>query len=147
MIKIKRIELILCDGERIDPKSLHVKTRKREIILIRHSIMWLAVNISKLSFSAVGKYYGQSHANVMSAVKNINNLTDTDIHIKEFINKYKMRIEVFGMVFKRIDLLSVFLGPLTNQIGSMKKQLQDAESLYNTLKADIVVIQQIEDNL
>jgi hypothetical protein len=147
MIKIKRIELIVCDGERIDPKSLHVKTRKREIILIRHSVMWLAVNISKLSFSAVGRYYGQSHANVISAVKNIDNLIYTDTQIKEFVNKYKKRIEVFGIVFKRIDSLSVFLGPLTNQIGSLKRQLQDAESIYNTLKADIIIIQQIEDKL
>ena len=147
MIKIKRIELIVCDGERINPKSLYVKTRKREIILIRHSVMWLARDISKLSYSEIGRYYGQTHANAISAIININNLMATDTKIKEFINKYKKRIEVFGMTFKRIDALSIFLGPLTNQIGSLKRQLQDAESIYNNLKEDITIIQQIEDKL
>jgi hypothetical protein len=64
--------------EEIRKKKLGI-SRKRELVFTRQLCMFFARGKTKASLAAIGTYMNRDHATVLHAVKNINNLSDTEM--------------------------------------------------------------------
>jgi chromosomal replication initiator protein len=61
------------------------KTRKREITQARQVGMWCEKKLTNKSYKQIGSNYGKVHATAMHAVKNVDNLIETDKYFKNQI--------------------------------------------------------------
>jgi len=94
MIKKQKKELsidyilkVVCDYFKIDPKVLHARTRKREIVQARQIAMYFSKNLTKESLSTIGSEIGgKDHSTVLHAYKTVKNLIQTDKNFKNFID-------------------------------------------------------------
>ena len=86
-ITIEKIIKSVADYYKVDINSVNTKSRKREIVLVRQTSMYLAKKHLDLSTSKIGYHIGRrDHATVLHACKTIANLLDTD---KQFRNEMK----------------------------------------------------------
>lgn len=68
----------------VDMKSLNSKSRKREIVLARQCAMFLCKKHTTQSVSRIGMVVGgRDHATVLHALKNVENLLETDADFKQ----------------------------------------------------------------
>lgn len=71
----------------VDMKSINSKSRKREIVLARQAAMALCKKHTTQSVSRIGQVIGdRDHATVLHAIKNVEDLLETD---SEFKTKYE----------------------------------------------------------
>lgn len=89
---IKLIENIVCQGEKVTPADLQVRTRKTKIKETRQIVMYFATE-KKVSRSAAGRYYGLDHATVCHARKLVENLCFSDKDFALKICQYKLNID------------------------------------------------------
>lgn len=69
------------------------KSRKREIIFPRQIAMYLAREMTDLSFQKIGLYFGnKNHSTVMSSCEKVSQLIKTDEHLSTTIYKIKENI-------------------------------------------------------
>lgn len=75
---------VVCAYYNQDKAVLKIKTRKTEVIRVKHTIVYLSNKNVRTGPSELGKFYGINHASVLHIIKKINGyLTwDTDI-VKE----------------------------------------------------------------
>jgi hypothetical protein len=96
----KEIEIIsteVCNYFNIHPDMLQSKTRKREIVKPRQTVMYLSKNLTGYSLKEIGKQIGgKDHATVLSSCRTVKNLMETDKYLKsqveaiEKILKFKL---------------------------------------------------------
>lgn len=74
-----------------DKEVLEIKTRRREVIRVKHAIVYLSNKNVRTGPSELGRFYGFNHANVIHIVKKTNDyLTwDADL-VKEFNEMQQM---------------------------------------------------------
>jgi len=73
--------------------SIHLRTRKREIVEPRQIAHYLARKYTMLSCEDIGeKIGGVDHATVLHSCKTVNNLIDTDKHFRNKINKIETKL-------------------------------------------------------
>ena len=78
-ISIDKIVKIVAEYYNVEVSSVGTKSRKREIVLVRQTAMYLAKKHLDLSSSKIGYQIGRrDHATVLHACKTIANLLDTD---------------------------------------------------------------------
>ena len=86
---MKFIESVYCSLQNINPDILHTKTRKREIVEARHSIIALTIcyrGKKGLSYDNIADYYNyKEHSSVNYARKTVDILSDVQPFFKNRI--------------------------------------------------------------
>ncbi len=73
------VERVVCRVFNIEPKLLHLKTRKREIVEARQVAMHFIAKYSRLTYSCIGAYFGNyDHSTIVHAIKMVKNLSFSD---------------------------------------------------------------------
>lgn len=86
-MSIDFIQKVVCDYYNMPVNQLFSKSRKRDIVHVRHSSMYFAKKYTDLSLSQIGAKCGdKDHATVLHACRAIENLIATDKKIKEDLN-------------------------------------------------------------
>ena len=76
----------------VDMKSINSKSRKREIVLARQAAMSLCKKFTTVSVSRIGQVIGnRDHATVLHALKNVEDLMNTDQQFREKYNSIEAR--------------------------------------------------------
>ena len=86
-MSIDFIQKVVCDYYNMPVNQLFSKSRKRDIVHVRHSSMYFAKKYTDMSLSQIGAKCGdKDHATVLHACRAIENLIATDKKIKEDLN-------------------------------------------------------------
>jgi chromosomal replication initiator protein len=79
VLSIERIRKVVCDYFHLEQELIHSPSRKREIVLARQIIMYLAKEYLHMSFSQIGKAVGgKNHATALYGYKSIKDQKDVD---------------------------------------------------------------------
>lgn len=86
------IKATVCAELKVDPEQIHTPTRKYDVALARHLIMYLVYNEGIISLKEIGKLYGsRGHASVIHGrdrIKlRIKKDPDFDLQVKKIIKK------------------------------------------------------------
>lgn len=136
---IKNIEAIICshNGENISPEILHSKTQEEKPKTARQIIWYFGKKEAKLSLQQMGDYHGKNHATVLSGIRRINNLIETEPAFAKKIEGYKKRIDLHKDVINRIDASKLLLSDLDLKIKGCESELVSLKSTCTQLKNDI----------
>ena len=77
---------VICTLTKVEWSEMKGKCRKRELNDVRQTAMWIIRKGTSMSFYDVGKVFNRHHATVLHAVKNVEDLIQTD-------NKYRADVE------------------------------------------------------
>lgn len=77
-----------CDNNFIDYKSLISKSRRFDLVCIRHSLFYLLHNAGA-SYIAIGRFYNRDHSTVIYAVRSAAFRQHIDTRFMYFHNKIK----------------------------------------------------------
>lgn len=91
-VHIERIIEKICDVTGINPTTLSMRTRKREIVDARHIYCYIAKRETSLSLSKIGEPINRDHTSVLHAIKKIRNLKNNNKQIRNLINEIESRI-------------------------------------------------------
>jgi len=138
---IQSIEAIICShtGENIPPEILHSKSQEQHIKTARQ-IIWHFARREGMTLQKIGKHYGKGHANVLSGIRYVNNLVDTEPEFAKKIDDYQRRINLHKEIFSRISLSKLLLSDLDIKIKECESELVSMKSRYAELKRDIDLI-------
>lgn len=78
---------------RLGIDTLKMKTRVPEIKELRQIVMWWMKTNTKKSLADIGLIFGQCHSTVLSAIRRIANMYDTDAVIKARLNEFELAIK------------------------------------------------------
>jgi hypothetical protein len=88
----------------LESKKIFSKSRKRELVMARHIMRYIARTLTKLSLTEIGeKFPGEDaadHTTVMHSVQTILDLMDTDLYLKAQIIEIRKSIEGGGIIIK-----------------------------------------------
>jgi len=130
---IKKIEAVICGGERVSIEAIHTKSRKRELVLPRQIIMYFACELDEsLSWAKIGEYFLKDHATAIYAHKTISNLIDTDKNIKIRMKRYK--IKIVGVKFNIDDSDKDITTTLENEVHNIENRISKLR-----LRAELVI--------
>lgn len=74
--------------------TIHLKTRKREILFPRQVAMFFSKRLTKASLGTIGANLGRKdHATVLHACKTVSNLIDTDKKVRSDIEEMEKQIK------------------------------------------------------
>lgn len=81
---------VICNLTQVDWTELKGKSRKRELNDIRQTSMWIIRKGTSMSFYDVGKVFNRHHATALHAVRNTENMIETDPiyrgHVEQILN-------------------------------------------------------------
>ena len=93
-ITIDYIQKVVCDILNIPVDSIQQTSRKREIVQARQLSMYFAKKITKSSLAVIGMQCGnKDHATVLHACKTIENLRQTDRHIRNLVDELEKKFK------------------------------------------------------
>lgn len=93
-ISVEKIIKTVADYYNVDANSINTKSRKREIVLVRQTAMYLAKKHLDLSTSKIGLQIGKrDHATVLHACKTISNLLDTNKQFRSEMNEIETALQ------------------------------------------------------
>lgn len=88
----------------LDEKSVLLKNRKRELVIARHIMRYMARSLTKLSLKEIGQHFpgggAADHTTVMHSVRTTLDLMDTDPQLKAQVIDIRKTIEGGGIVIK-----------------------------------------------
>ena len=94
-IGIEKIIKTVADYYNVDVDSVNTKSRKREIVLVRQTAMYLAKKHLDLSTSKIGYQIGRrDHATVLHACKTIANLLETDKQYRGELSEIEAALQI-----------------------------------------------------
>lgn len=92
-VTIDEIVAKVCAHYNLDERSIHTKTRKREIVQVRQIAMYLAKKHTDHSSSKIGQLIGnRDHATVLHACKMVKDLVDVDKSFKTELEEIEKSI-------------------------------------------------------
>ena len=92
-ITIDYIQKVVCDSLDLPVESIQMTSRKREIVQARQLSMYFAKKITKSSLAVIGMQCGnKDHATVLHACKTIENLRQTDRHIRSLVDELEKKL-------------------------------------------------------
>ncbi len=92
-VTIDEIVTKVCAHYNLDERSIHTKTRKREIVQVRQIAMYLAKKHTDHSSSKIGQLIGnRDHATVLHACKMVKDLVDVDKSFKTELEEIEKSI-------------------------------------------------------
>lgn len=131
------IEQIVCIGEGVLPEQLHIKTRSREIVFARHTIMYFMMKYTSKTLDIIGSTYGhnQGHCAAIYARKIINNLMETDKRINAKMTIYDLKIKSYANFEKNVvmDKIQEIKDSIISIIQSESLINPNIITLYNAL--------------
>lgn len=87
-LTIDKIVKTVADYYNVEPVAVDSKSRKREIVLVRQTAMFLAKKYLELSTSKIGFHIGRrNHATVLHACKMVHNLLETNKQYRNELNE------------------------------------------------------------
>ena len=93
-ISVDKIVKTVAEYYNVDVNSINTKSRKREIVLVRQTAMFLAKKHLDLSTSKIGQQIGRrDHATVLHACKTISNLLDTNKQFRSEMNEIESALQ------------------------------------------------------
>ena len=93
-ITIDYIQKVVCDFLELPVESIQQTSRKREIVLARQLSMYFAKKITKSSLAVIGMQCGnKDHATVLHACKTIENLRQTDRHMRNKVDELEKKFK------------------------------------------------------
>ena len=93
-ISVDKIVKTVAEYYNVDINSINTKSRKREIVLVRQTAMFLAKKHLDLSTSKIGQQIGRrDHATVLHACKTISNLLDTNKQFRSEMNEIETALQ------------------------------------------------------
>lgn len=131
---ISVIEKIVCDGERLMPEEIHVKTREVEFKEPRQIVMYLARKYTNMSQKSIGEYFnGLDHATVNNAELRIKGLIKTDRFVREKIEGYEQRIENYKTELAKIEPDLVNVAILRGEISELETKILEKKTILSNL--------------
>ncbi len=92
-ITIDYIQKVVCDYLDLPVESIQNTSRKREIVQARQLSMYFAKKITKSSLAVIGMQCGnKDHATVLHACKTIENLRQTDRHMRNIVDELEKKL-------------------------------------------------------
>ena len=92
-ITIDYIQKVVCDYLELPVDAIQNTSRKREIVQARQLSMYFAKKITKSSLAVIGMQCGnKDHATVLHACKTIENLRQTDRHIRAMVDELDKKL-------------------------------------------------------
>ena len=93
-ISVDKIVKTVAEYYNVDVNTINTKSRKREIVLVRQTAMFLAKKHLDLSTSKIGQQIGRrDHATVLHACKTISNLLDTNKQFRSEMNEIESALQ------------------------------------------------------
>ncbi len=117
---IEYIEKMICYGESIEARMLHIRDRREPFNITRQMIMTLAIE-SGHTMSAAGAYFDRDHATALNAKRSIYNRVETEKAFKDKFEAYRDNLRTKESL--RVDYLSHELSRLRQEIGILQNQL------------------------
>jgi len=94
-ISIDHITKIVCEYFEVDENKVREKNRKKEVVLARQVAMYLSKILTKSSLKTIGLHFGgRDHSTVIHAFNNIENMTASDLKLKDVVGIVKNKIEL-----------------------------------------------------
>ncbi len=92
-ITIDYIQKVVCDYLQLPVETIQNTSRKREIVQARQLSMYFAKKITKSSLAVIGMQCGnKDHATVLHACKTIDNLRQTDRHMRAMVDELEKKL-------------------------------------------------------
>ena len=93
-IDIDRLAEVVAEEFGISKKLLKSRSRKKEVLIPRQIVMYLAKEYLGLTLTKIGDYFGgKDHTTVINAVNKIQKLLSTDTALQKHLNSIKDRLE------------------------------------------------------
>ena len=93
-IDIDKLAEVVAEEFGISKKLLKSRSRKKEILLPRQLVMYLAKEYLGLTLQKIGDYFGgKDHTTVLNSIRKIQKLLSTDRNLQKHLNSIKDRIE------------------------------------------------------
>lgn len=83
----------VCEHFGQERKDVLSKSRRAELILPRHTIMYLLHDVCKMSKSQIGKIFSTNHSAVIPAIKKIEQKQKNDFQFAKFLNEIRRKHE------------------------------------------------------
>lgn len=131
-VSLEFIEKLVCDYFRMTPKELHFVTRKRVTVDKRQIFHYLAKQHTKAKLREIADFGGTdlNHATVISSIKTVSNLIETEKYYRRVIRILESRIiEIITMTEDEKKAVSVdiqeIISKLQNGSVSTRNQLNE----------------------
>ncbi len=93
-IDIDRLAEVVADEFGISKKLLKSRSRKKEVLIPRQVVMYLAKEYLGLTLQKIGDYFGgKDHTTVLNSIRKVQKLLSTDRNLQKHLNSIKDRIE------------------------------------------------------
>lgn len=94
---MRGIEKVVCHHFNIHPENLHLRTRERggeirAIVVPRQIIMLLTRELTYQSLPQIGAYFGKDHTTILSGVRRIRSLVQTNPKVAEHVAACRARL-------------------------------------------------------
>ena len=115
-IQFGDISNYICRKEDVSFSQINTESRKRELVQIRHIIMYMSNKFSGLTLEEIGLNFisGGDHSNVLYACNNIQNLYDTD-------HAWRNKIDFYSSHFKELQKNKYLYIPILPDLVDLKK--------------------------
>lgn len=96
------INWIVCDHFQMDPYEVRTKkTRKREYIIPKHTVIYLATMLYRYTQEKIVEFYNlKDRSSVSNSNIKIQGLIDTDKFFREDVNRIKNKLIEYGKTYK-----------------------------------------------
>lgn len=85
----------ICQHFAQEKKDVLSKSRRAELVLPRHTIMYLLHEVCKMSKSQIGKLFSTNHSAVIPAIKKIQQKQKSDPHFAKFLTEVRRKYEFY----------------------------------------------------
>jgi chromosomal replication initiator protein len=88
------LQKVVSEHYNVDLEGLKSKSRKRELVIARQAVMYLAKQYTNHSLKSIGYYCGgRDHSTVIYAIQAVNDMLDTDPQFKSSFEELKRKIK------------------------------------------------------
>jgi len=94
-VSLEYLQKIVTEHYNVSLESLKSKTRKKEIVIARQVVMYLAKQYTNHSLKSIGHYCGgRDHSTVIHALQAVNNMLDTEPQFRSSFEELKGKIKL-----------------------------------------------------
>lgn len=148
---IEFIEKMVCYGESIESRRLHIRDRREPFNTTRQMIMTLAIE-SGHTMSAAGAYFDRTHATALNAKRSIYNRVETEKAFKDKFEAYRDNLRTKESLIDRIIREKLIINKANleycakNEVinGSLLQSIREAMQAYHEAKMKEVTDADIE---
>ena len=90
-----KVQELVCDTENVSGIDIASKSQAAEIVMARQLVFYLMRCLigTQVSLTALGRYYGKTHATVIYSLMVIDNRRDTDRYFRQRLIEYHHQID------------------------------------------------------